>query len=67
MVEIECQRWASKGINITYQIKENKTGYKAGALKELLSYKNVAETTSPEERAWPVQVYSATTGGGQNE
>ncbi|KAK8596161.1 hypothetical protein V6N13_000809 [Hibiscus sabdariffa] len=34
MVEQECQRWASKGINITYQIRENRTGYKAGALKE---------------------------------
>lgn len=34
MVEMECQRWASKGINITYQIRENRGGYKAGALKE---------------------------------
>ncbi|KAL3580940.1 hypothetical protein D5086_018775 [Populus alba] len=34
MVELECQRWASKGINIRYQIRENRTGYKAGALKE---------------------------------
>ncbi|MED6163519.1 Glucomannan 4-beta-mannosyltransferase 2 [Stylosanthes scabra] len=34
MVEMECKRWASKGINITYQIRENRTGYKAGALKE---------------------------------
>lgn len=34
MVKTECQRWASKGINIIYQIRENRTGYKAGALKE---------------------------------
>ncbi|KAI8524254.1 hypothetical protein RHMOL_Rhmol13G0136100 [Rhododendron molle] len=34
MVEKECQRWASKGINIRYQIRENRGGYKAGALKE---------------------------------
>ncbi|XP_028776874.1 glucomannan 4-beta-mannosyltransferase 2-like [Neltuma alba] len=34
LVEQECLRWASKGINITYQIRENRTGYKAGALKE---------------------------------
>ncbi|KAM7275747.1 hypothetical protein ACFE04_017613 [Oxalis oulophora] len=34
MVELECQRWASKGLNITYQIRENRVGYKAGALKE---------------------------------
>ncbi|KAM6576251.1 hypothetical protein CsatB_028088 [Cannabis sativa] len=34
MVETECQRWASKGINIRYQIRETRGGYKAGALKE---------------------------------
>ncbi|XP_021899067.1 glucomannan 4-beta-mannosyltransferase 2 [Carica papaya] len=34
MVEQECQRWASKGINIVYQIRETRGGYKAGALKE---------------------------------
>ncbi|KAK7262210.1 hypothetical protein RJT34_29773 [Clitoria ternatea] len=34
MVEMECQRWASKGLNITYQIRETRGGYKAGALKE---------------------------------
>ncbi|KAM0999959.1 hypothetical protein ACFX2A_006761 [Malus domestica] len=34
MVELECQRWASKGINIRYQIRETRGGYKAGALKE---------------------------------
>ncbi|KAK6936154.1 Glycosyltransferase 2-like [Dillenia turbinata] len=34
MVEVECKRWASKGINIVYQIRETRGGYKAGALKE---------------------------------
>lgn len=34
MVELECQRWASKGLNIVYQIRETRGGYKAGALKE---------------------------------
>lgn len=34
MVELECQRWASKGVNIVYQIRETRGGYKAGALKE---------------------------------
>ncbi|CAK9136855.1 unnamed protein product [Ilex paraguariensis] len=34
MVEKECLRWASKGINIIYQIRETRGGYKAGALKE---------------------------------
>ncbi|XP_042053758.1 glucomannan 4-beta-mannosyltransferase 9-like [Salvia splendens] len=37
MVEMECQRWASKGINIKYEIRDNRTGYKAGALKEGLT------------------------------
>ncbi|KAK3226725.1 hypothetical protein Dsin_006587 [Dipteronia sinensis] len=30
MVELECQRWASKGINIKYEIRDNRNGYKAG-------------------------------------
>ncbi|XP_022143697.1 glucomannan 4-beta-mannosyltransferase 9 [Momordica charantia] len=34
LVEVECQRWASKGINIKYEIRDNRNGYKAGALKE---------------------------------
>lgn len=34
MVERECQRWAGKGINIKYEIRDNRTGYKSGALKE---------------------------------
>ncbi|KAG1369650.1 Glucomannan 4-beta-mannosyltransferase 1 [Cocos nucifera] len=34
LVVLECQRWASKGINIKYEIRDNRKGYKAGALKE---------------------------------
>lgn len=30
---MECERWARKGINITYQIREDRKGYKAGALR----------------------------------
>ncbi|KAK8975507.1 hypothetical protein V6N11_034516 [Hibiscus sabdariffa] len=37
MVELECHRWASQGINIKYEIRDNRTGYKAGALKEGLT------------------------------
>ncbi|CAL5023487.1 unnamed protein product [Urochloa decumbens] len=33
MVRLECERWARKGINITYQIRDDRKGYKAGALK----------------------------------
>ncbi|KAL1817350.1 hypothetical protein DCAR_0521787 [Daucus carota subsp. sativus] len=38
MVELECKRWANKGINIKYEIRENRTGYKAGALREGLKH-----------------------------
>lgn len=34
LVETECQKWAGRGININYEIRENRNGYKAGALKE---------------------------------
>ncbi|XP_078441291.1 glucomannan 4-beta-mannosyltransferase 9-like [Wolffia australiana] len=34
LVEMECQKWASKGINIRYETRDNRNGYKAGALRE---------------------------------
>lgn len=43
MVEMECQRWASKGINIKYEIRDNRNGYKAGALKEGLRHSYVKQ------------------------
>ncbi|KAI3793781.1 hypothetical protein L1987_36403 [Smallanthus sonchifolius] len=30
----ECQSWQSKGVNVRYQVRDNRKGYKAGALKE---------------------------------
>jgi beta-mannan synthase len=33
-VELECQDWARKKINIKYEIRNNRKGYKAGALKK---------------------------------
>ncbi|TXG49369.1 hypothetical protein EZV62_025244 [Acer yangbiense] len=41
LVELECQRWASKGINIKYEIRGNRNGYKAGALKEGMKHSYV--------------------------
>ncbi|CAI9760626.1 unnamed protein product [Fraxinus pennsylvanica] len=38
LVELECQRWAGKGINIKYEIRDNRNGYKAGALNEGLKH-----------------------------
>ncbi|KAL6574937.1 Glucomannan 4-beta-mannosyltransferase 9 [Orobanche minor] len=43
MVEMECQRWASKGINIKYEIRDNRNGYKSGALKEGLKHPYVKQ------------------------
>ncbi|MED6206415.1 Glucomannan 4-beta-mannosyltransferase 9 [Stylosanthes scabra] len=42
MVEVECQRWGSKGINIKYEVRKNRNGYKAGALKEGMKHSYVA-------------------------
>ncbi|KAK1409957.1 hypothetical protein QVD17_36488 [Tagetes erecta] len=38
LVQTECESWASKGINIHYQVRDNRKGYKAGALKEGLKH-----------------------------
>lgn len=45
LVGVECRRWASKGINIKRETRENRNGYKAGALKEGMrrSYANNCE------------------------
>ncbi|KAF5733701.1 Nucleotide-diphospho-sugar transferases superfamily protein [Tripterygium wilfordii] len=43
LVELECQRWASKGINIKYEIRDNRNGYKAGALKEGMNHSYVKQ------------------------
>ncbi|KAG5530491.1 hypothetical protein RHGRI_025442 [Rhododendron griersonianum] len=45
LVGVECRRWASKGINIKRETRENRNGYKAGALKEgmRLSYASNCE------------------------
>nr|GEW85602.1 nucleotide-diphospho-sugar transferase [Tanacetum cinerariifolium] len=38
LVHMECEKWASKGKNIHYQVRDNRNGYKAGALKEGLKH-----------------------------
>ncbi|XP_039123983.1 glucomannan 4-beta-mannosyltransferase 9-like [Dioscorea cayenensis subsp. rotundata] len=43
LVEMECGRWASKGINIRYEIRDNRNGYKAGALKEGMKHSYVKQ------------------------
>ncbi|GFP90776.1 mannan synthase 1 [Phtheirospermum japonicum] len=34
MVELECQKWIAKGVDVKYETRNNRNGYKAGALKE---------------------------------
>ncbi|XP_057438291.1 glucomannan 4-beta-mannosyltransferase 1 isoform X2 [Lotus japonicus] len=34
LVELECEKWRQKGVNIMYENRRNRNGYKAGALKE---------------------------------
>ncbi|GMI90393.1 CELLULOSE SYNTHASE LIKE A9, RESISTANT TO AGROBACTERIUM TRANSFORMATION 4 [Hibiscus trionum] len=43
LVQLECQRWASKGVNIKYEIRDNRKGYKAGALKEGMKHSYVKQ------------------------
>ncbi|XP_064965228.1 glucomannan 4-beta-mannosyltransferase 9-like isoform X1 [Musa acuminata AAA Group] len=43
LVQIECRRWASKGVNIKYEIRDNRNGYKAGALKEGMKHNYVKQ------------------------
>ncbi|URE04031.1 Glucomannan 4-beta-mannosyltransferase 9, partial [Musa troglodytarum] len=43
LVQIECRRWASKGVNIKYEIRDNRNGYKAGALKEGMKHSYVKQ------------------------
>ncbi|KAL3646800.1 hypothetical protein CASFOL_009344 [Castilleja foliolosa] len=34
LVELECKKWIAKGVNVKYETRNNRNGYKAGALKE---------------------------------
>ncbi|GAU16019.1 hypothetical protein TSUD_338900 [Trifolium subterraneum] len=43
LVQLECQRWASKGVNIKYEVRDNRKGYKAGALKEGMKHSYVKQ------------------------
>uniref|UniRef100_A0A0D9X867 glucomannan 4-beta-mannosyltransferase n=1 Tax=Leersia perrieri TaxID=77586 RepID=A0A0D9X867_9ORYZ len=43
MVQKECQKWQGKGVNIKYEVRGNRKGYKAGALKEGLKHDYVKE------------------------
>ncbi|XP_045809958.1 glucomannan 4-beta-mannosyltransferase 9-like [Trifolium pratense] len=43
LVQVECLRWRSKGVNIKYEVRDNRNGYKAGALKEGMKHSYVKQ------------------------
>uniref|UniRef100_A0A1J3F0R3 glucomannan 4-beta-mannosyltransferase n=1 Tax=Noccaea caerulescens TaxID=107243 RepID=A0A1J3F0R3_NOCCA len=43
MVSMECVKWASKGINIKCERRDNRNGYKAGALKQGMRHSYVKQ------------------------
>ncbi|KAL1205827.1 putative glucomannan 4-beta-mannosyltransferase 15 [Cardamine amara subsp. amara] len=43
MVNMECGKWASKGINIKCERRDNRNGYKAGALKQGMRHSYVKQ------------------------
>ncbi|RCV46358.1 hypothetical protein SETIT_9G525200v2 [Setaria italica] len=43
LVELECKDWASKNINIKYEIRESRKGYKAGALRKGMEHSYAQE------------------------
>ncbi|RVW23289.1 Mannan synthase 1 [Vitis vinifera] len=43
MVELECRKWIDKGVNVKYETRNNRNGYKAGALREGLQKQYVED------------------------
>lgn len=43
LVELECLKWTEKGVNVKYETRKNRNGYKAGALKEGLEKQYVKD------------------------
>ncbi|MCI06307.1 glucomannan 4-beta-mannosyltransferase 9-like, partial [Trifolium medium] len=43
LVQVECRKWESKGVNIKYEVRDNRNGYKAGALKEGIKHSYVTQ------------------------
>ncbi|KAK6942768.1 Glycosyltransferase 2-like [Dillenia turbinata] len=43
MVELECHKWMEKGVNVKYETRGNRNGYKAGALREGLQKEYVKD------------------------
>lgn len=43
MVQAECEKWSCKGVNVKYENRDNRSGYKAGALREGLQKEYVRD------------------------
>ncbi|KAK3128796.1 hypothetical protein QOZ80_6BG0466470 [Eleusine coracana subsp. coracana] len=43
LVELECKFWANKGKTVKYEVRRNRKGYKAGALKQGMLYEYVQQ------------------------
>lgn len=43
LVERECKSWEGRGVNIKYEFRNSRSGYKAGALREGLEKSYVKE------------------------
>ncbi|KAH0886861.1 hypothetical protein HID58_062957 [Brassica napus] len=43
LVRRECERWSRQGVNITFEIRDNRNGYKAGALREGMKHSYVKQ------------------------
>nr|GEV83190.1 mannan synthase 1-like [Tanacetum cinerariifolium] len=37
LVELECKKWIERGVNVKYETRNNRNGYKVGALREGLN------------------------------
>ncbi|CAK7343156.1 unnamed protein product [Dovyalis caffra] len=43
LVELECKKWIGKGVKVEYETRNNRNGYKSGALKEGLEKQYVRD------------------------
>ncbi|KAK7245099.1 hypothetical protein RIF29_39933 [Crotalaria pallida] len=43
LVELECHKWIAKGVNVKYETRTHRNGYKAGAMKEGLEKQYVED------------------------
>lgn len=42
-MEQECRAWTNKGVTVAYEVRENRKGYKAGALKKGMEHAYVEQ------------------------